>query len=154
MPRSISVECDPRKLLSRSSCDNLRFVLERAAEVIEGEEDVTFGVVTVLVVDIERISALHEQFFGDPEPTDIITFPYLAADCIPVAIDGDIAICLEVVCEQANENGHSTADELAFVGVHGLLHLAGWTDEADSQRTAMHWRQIEILKASEPSDAS
>jgi probable rRNA maturation factor len=42
---------------------------------------------------------------------------------------GDIAISWQHVCQQATEFGHSARRELAFLTVHGLLHLLGYDHE-------------------------
>lgn len=123
----------------------LRRTLDAAAGIIERGRPWRFGEVAIVLVTVERICELHERYLNDPTPTDIITFPYAEPE-EGETVDGDIAICPDVVREQAEEAGVPFERELAFVGVHGLLHLAGWDDATAEERAAMHARQEEILQ--------
>lgn len=139
----IDVFPDPPDLLTPS---NVRSIGERIAAIaarIEDSERVKFGDVSVAIVDTKRIRSLHEEFFDDPSPTDVITFPGPDGNQSSI-LDGDVAICLEVAEDQASEDGHSTEDELVFLAVHGLLHLCGWTDADPMDRARMlaHQRQL------------
>jgi probable rRNA maturation factor len=80
--------------------------------------------------------------------TDVLTFPAWEGDallCPPDGYLGDIAICYERAVEQAEEYGHSLERELAFLAVHGALHLLEYDhmEPADEQR--MMQKQEEIL---------
>jgi probable rRNA maturation factor len=97
--------------------------------------------VAIAFVDDGEISLLHERFMGDPSPTDIITFPYDDADFS----GGDIAICVPVAAANAHERGSPLSTELAFLVLHGILHLLDYDDSADAERTAMLERQQIIL---------
>lgn len=151
MPRQITVDADPPTLLDAGEVASLRSTLTQAAALIERDQPWTFGEVAVLLVSLGRITELHQQFFNDPSPTDIITFPYADPGDGASKIDGDIAICVEVVREHAEEANVEFGRELAFVAVHGLLHLAGWDDATDAERAAMHARQDAILSEVAPS---
>jgi probable rRNA maturation factor len=47
---------------------------------------------------------------------------------------------------QAEAGGHSTADELQLLIVHGMLHLLGYDHADPSEKEAMWAAQAEILK--------
>ena len=97
--------------------------------------------VVIAFVDEQEISLLHDQFMGDPSPTDIITFPYEDADFS----GGDIAICVPVAADNAHERGISLNIELAFLILHGILHLLDYDDTTDADRASMLRRQQVIL---------
>jgi probable rRNA maturation factor len=97
--------------------------------------------VAIAFVDTDEISMLHDQFMGDPAPTDIITFPYDD----PEIDGGDIAICVPVAAEYARDHGSSSSAELEFLVLHGLLHLLEYDDTTDGERATMLRRQQEIL---------
>ena len=97
--------------------------------------------VAIAFVDEQEISILHEQFMGDPSPTDIITFPYDDPDFS----GGDIAICVTVAADNAHEHGNSLSKELGFLVLHGTLHLLDYDDRSDADRSAMLKRQQVIL---------
>jgi probable rRNA maturation factor len=50
---------------------------------------------------------------------------------------GDIAISRETALRQARQAGHSVAYEVAFLFVHGVLHLVGFDDHTDAGYQAM-----------------
>jgi rRNA maturation RNase YbeY len=50
---------------------------------------------------------------------------------------GDIAISRETALRQARAAGHSAAYEVAFLFVHGVLHLVGFDDHTDAGYQAM-----------------
>jgi probable rRNA maturation factor len=50
---------------------------------------------------------------------------------------GDIAISRETAVRQAQQAGHSPAYEVAFLFVHGVLHLVGFDDHTDAGYQAM-----------------
>lgn len=95
----------------------------------------------IAFVGLDEISQLHARFMGQTEPTDILTFPFGEAG----VAGGDIAVCVPVASEQGAEHGNSLDDELAFLILHGVLHLIGYDDATDVGRTAMLDRQQEIL---------
>lgn len=107
----------------------------------EGQEGA--WVFAIRFVDDAEIGRLHDAFMGDPAPTDIITFPYDPDDGEP---GGDIVISVETAARNAAEHGWSTAQELRFLLLHGLLHVLGWDDATDADRAAMLARQHELLR--------
>lgn len=59
---------------------------------------------------------------------------------------GDILICPDRAEEQALEYGHSLQREVAFLSVHGLLHLLGYDHECEEDRVLMEELQDELLE--------
>lgn len=58
---------------------------------------------------------------------------------------GDIAIARETVIRQAERAGHSAAYEVAYLFVHGVLHLIGYDDHTDAGFRAMVAIQEAVL---------
>jgi probable rRNA maturation factor len=46
-------------------------------------------------------------------------------------VAGDVAISADVARENAARLGHSVADEVKILALHGILHLAGFDHERD-----------------------
>ena len=96
-----------------------------------------------LVTDAE-ICALNEKFRGKNKPTDVLSFPSSFENPSSPAklrkkmptsrrfFMGDIVISSETAARQAEEYGHSFERELAFLTVHGVLHLLGLDHETNS----------------------
>jgi probable rRNA maturation factor len=102
---------------------------------------------TLRLVSDDTISDLHERFFADPSPTDVITFPSGDLPSPDGAYLGDVVVSLDTAALQALEGGHSTEREVAFLALHGLLHLCGYDDVTEQDRLAMHRHQSKLLGA-------
>ena len=61
---------------------------------------------------------------------------------------GDVIICLEKAQKQALDNEKSLKDELAFLFVHGVLHLLGYDHETPEEAVEMFNLQERILSGS------
>ncbi len=106
------------------------------------------GGVCVLVTDAEEIQRLNAGFRNIDRVTDVLSFPAWEGEailCPPDGYLGDIAICLERAEEQAEEYGHPLTRELAFLSVHGALHLMGYDHMTKEDEAAMAAMQEEIL---------
>lgn len=88
----------------------------------------------VLVSDA-RIASLHDEFMQDPTPTDVITFRH-----------GEIVMSAETARREARRRGLPLPEEIARYAVHGLLHLAGWSDGDPGAATDMRIMQEKILR--------
>jgi probable rRNA maturation factor len=82
------------------------------------------------------IARVHDEFFHDPTPTDVITFPH-----------GEILLGAGTIHRQAAEFGQSPDREAAFCLIHALLHLQGHEDLKPRERSSMHRKQEKILAA-------
>jgi len=106
------------------------------------------GDVCVLITDAEEIQRLNASYRNIDRVTDVLTFPAWEGDailCPPDGYLGDIAICFERAKEQAAEYGHSLERELAFLSVHGALHLLGYDHMQPDDEKKMFAKQDEIL---------
>jgi probable rRNA maturation factor len=86
------------------------------------------GEVTVLLADDARLKDLNRTFRRKNKPTDVLSFP--AGDNVE-GIAGDLAVSVETAARQAAEHGHTLAEELRILILHGVLHLSGLDHEAD-----------------------
>ena len=86
------------------------------------------GEVAVLVTSRGKIQALNRRFRRKNKPTDVLSFPGEHG--------GDSAICAEIARANAVRLGHSMADELKVLILHGMLHLAGHDHEKDDGEMA------------------
>src|SRR6476660_3800630 len=86
------------------------------------------GEVDVLVSGNQRLRELNRRFRRKNKPTDVLSFPRPSG--------GDIAISAQIARDNARLYGHSLADELKILVLHGMLHLAGYDHESDNGRMA------------------
>lgn len=89
----------------------------------------------IVLVSDQRIAALHDEFMSDPTPTDVITFRH-----------GEIVISVETARREARRRGLRVPEEIARYVVHGLLHLAGWSDADAASAAEMRDMQEKILR--------
>lgn len=122
-------------------------LIRRACETALAMEGAR-GDITVLIADPERIQELNRDFRHVDRVTDVLTFPAWEGEAIFAPADGylgDIMICMERAKEQAAEFGHSLERELAFLAVHGTLHILGYDHMEPEEEAVMRQRQREIL---------
>ncbi len=102
---------------------------------------------TIVISDDEQLQALNAQYLGIEAPTDVLSFPANETDPESGGIYlGDIIISYPRAQAQAQAGGHSLADELQLLVVHGVLHLLGY-DHSDETEQARMWSiQSEILR--------
>ncbi|HEX3091197.1 MAG TPA: rRNA maturation RNase YbeY [Candidatus Angelobacter sp.] len=86
------------------------------------------GEVDVLIAANPRLRELNRRFRRKNKPTDVLSFPRPSG--------GDIAISAQIAHDNARLYGHSIADELKILVLHGMLHLAGYDHETDNGRMA------------------
>jgi probable rRNA maturation factor len=99
-----------------------RFVRQaQALAKVQGEVD-------VLVSGNQRLRQLNRHFRRKNKPTDVLSFPRPSG--------GDIAISAQIARDNARLYGHSIADELKILVLHGMLHLAGYDHDSDNGRMA------------------
>ena len=79
--------------------------------------DVTF-------VDEAEIRELNKTHRNMDKPTDVLSFPLGESTFL-----GDIVICLPIAKQQSEQFGHSLEREIAFLTLHGLLHLLDYTHD-------------------------
>lgn len=138
-----------------------RTVIEAACEAEECPYETE---VSLTLVGSDAIHELNREQRSVDRPTDVLSFPmqeYASPsdfshmeDCVEEAFNpdsgelmlGDIVICVDKVCAQAAEYGHSEEREYAFLILHSMLHLFGYDHETDEERLQMEKRQREILE--------
>ncbi|MEU8174345.1 rRNA maturation RNase YbeY [Microbispora hainanensis] len=113
---------------------------------------------SILVIDEAAMAELHEQWMGEPGPTDVLAFPMDELrpnvggrdedDASPdPALLGDVVLCPHVAAKQAAEAGHSAQDELELLCTHGILHLLGYDHAEPEEHAEMFGLQDELLGA-------
>jgi probable rRNA maturation factor len=92
------------------------------------------GTVNVLVTSSAEMKSLNRRFRGKDAPTDVLSFPPHPDTQKELA--GEIAISAEIASQNARMLGHSTAEEIKILVLHGVLHLRGYDHEHDKGQMA------------------
>ncbi|MBR3362845.1 MAG: rRNA maturation RNase YbeY [Bacilli bacterium] len=102
----------------------------------------------VIFVDNDKIHKINKEYRNIDRATDVISFALEDEKDIDLAIGrvlGDIYVSVEKIKSQAKEYGHSEKREMAFLVIHGLLHLLGYDHETKEEEEIMFKEQELIL---------
>ena len=120
--------------------------------------------VNLTLTDDAGIHEINKEFRQIDRPTDVLSFPMLnytipgdfsfldaedSNDFNPdtgEAMLGDIVISVDKVFEQAENYGHSSEREYAFLITHSMLHLFGFDHMDAEEAKVMESKQKDILQ--------
>lgn len=150
----------------------LHEVIEAAAKYLNLPEGIELD---ISIVSNEEIQVLNRDYRGLDKPTDVLSFALTEVtsefdvdfahldlteeaeetedleetefedeEAIPQHL-GDIIISYPRAQEQAQDYGHSLDRELAFLAVHGFLHLNGYDHQTEEEAQEMFRIQEEVL---------
>jgi len=103
--------------------------------------------ISLLLTDDKRIRELNKEYRDKDSSTDVLSFSMAKDPFKEGGMLGDIAISLETAGEQAHEAAIHLERELAFLFIHGVLHLMGYEHEHDADdEEEMFDLQEEILR--------
>lgn len=109
-------------------------------------EEKKYDEVSLYFVDTETICALHDRFFDDPSSTDCISFPIDSPEAEGYRVMGDIFICPQTALDYAQKQGLDPYEEISLYIIHGLLHLIGYDDIKEKDRSAMRAAESKHMK--------
>jgi probable rRNA maturation factor len=98
------------------------------------------GMVNVLLTSSAEMKSLNRRFREKDKPTDVLSFP--AEPGAQKQCAGEIAISAEIAAQNARTLGHSPAEEIKILVLHGVLHLGGYDHECDNGRMARREKQL------------
>lgn len=150
----------------------LHEVIEAAAKYLNLPEGIELD---LSIVSNEEIQVLNRDYRGLDKPTDVLSFALTEVtsefdvdfahldlteeaeetedleetefedeEAIPQHL-GDIIISYPRAQEQAQDYGHSLDRELAFLAVHGFLHLNDYDHQTEEEAQEMFRIQEEVL---------
>ncbi|CAM3796956.1 rRNA maturation RNase YbeY [Alkalicoccus chagannorensis] len=108
--------------------------------------------VCVRITSDADIHELNRTYRNKDKPTDVLSFAMQEGEEMPhiegmPLVLGDIVISYDTAVRQAETYGHSRQRELAFLAVHGLLHLHGYDHESSEAENDMFAQQEAVLAA-------
>ena len=123
-------------------------LVERAVEAtLQHQSAPPNADLSIVITDDEQIHKLNRQFRGVDAPTDVLSFPAGHTDPESGSLYlGDVLISYPRASAQAERSGHSVADELQLLVVHGVLHLLGHDHAIPDEKAKMWAGQAEILR--------
>ena len=125
----------------------MRKVINKAAQLY----GLDTAEVSVTLTNNDHIREINLSYRNKDAATDVISFALNEGE-EPEIIDGpeinmlgDIIISIERAMEQAEEYGHSLERELAFLTVHGMMHLLGYDHIEEEDRLEMRKEEEYVL---------
>lgn len=95
------------------------------------------GDIAFVFMSDEELLEMNHKYLKHNTLTDIITFNYNENEII----SGDICISIERVKENAASYKVDLLFELNRVMIHGVLHLLGYNDKNEKEKTEMRARE-------------
>ncbi|MEC4890594.1 MAG: rRNA maturation RNase YbeY [Nitrospira sp.] len=98
-----------------------------------------------------RMRRLNREYRKKDRTTDVLAFAMRESACPDESLLGDVVISVPTARRQAKENGRALDEELAWLLVHGVLHLCGYDHErSDQEARRMRRREQHILRGLRP----
>lgn len=118
----------PRKFLSALSKDLQKYLKQQSKKDPElhnrlSQFEPAAGLTCVFVSD-KKMQQINSQYRGKNKVTDVLSFEGEAGDL------GELLLAPSQIERQAGEHGFSFQQELAYMFIHGVLHLLGYDHES------------------------
>lgn len=142
----------------------LKKTVKRAAKAALSYFDIVEKSVSVEIgfLSEEEIKDLNQRMRNVDNVTDVLSFPsqqitlpFNPADYKELNPEngalmlGEIYICKNKAISQAQEYGHGLKRELAFLTVHGMLHLLGFDHTVEDEEEIMKAHAESILSSAD-----
>lgn len=130
---------------SQAQCD-----LWVSVALVDGRENQVVEM-TIRIVDVLESQQLNRDYRGKDKPTNVLSFEF---EQPPGLVDlgedlpylGDLAICAEVVAQEALVQHKTLESHWAHMIVHGTLHLQGYDHIEDDEADIMEGLEIKIMQ--------
>ena len=128
--------------------ENVRAAAEKVGELYGVEN----GEVSVTLTNNDYIHQLNRKYRQIDRPTDVLSFALNESEEPDIEngpdinVLGDIILSVERAEEQAVDYGHSLRREIAFLTVHGMLHLLGYDHMEEEERLEMEQEQRFVME--------
>jgi probable rRNA maturation factor len=104
------------------------------------------GDVSVVFIGNARMRTLNRTYRGKDKATDVLSFTEAESELAEEGFLGELFIAPDVVEKQARSFAPSFTWELAFMAIHGTLHLLGYEDETEAGADEMERIGQKIIK--------
>lgn len=106
----------------------------------------TKGDVSVVIVGDATIRRLNKIYRKKDKVTDILSFREAEAEMPMRGFVGELIVDSLQIKRQAAKFKHSVSWEMAFIIIHGTLHLLGYEDDTERGRALMEKLGYQLIK--------
>ena len=122
-----------------------RSLIQRAVKIVLDFKKVK-GDVSVVIVGDAVMRKLNYKYRHKNKVTDVLSFREADGKFPEPGFIGELIIDYLQIKRQAKTFKHSLAYELAFIVIHGTLHLLGYEDETDKGVVLMDKLGNQLIK--------
>ena len=131
-----------------------KWLREVVEAVLSSEKDNRPVELSLIITSDEEVHKLNRDYRGIDSTTDVISFALsenkddteFITPPDRISRLGEVIISYPQAASQARENKQTIKAELAWLVVHGLLHLLGYDHQDDKSEAIMRKREDKILK--------
>ena len=116
--------------------------IKKAVRVVAAGEKKKTGMINFIFTGNKGIKKINLEYRMKNIETDVISFE-TAGDGL---ISGDVYISVEKAKTDAKSNGISFAEEITWLVMHGLLHIAGYDHKNSKDENTMLSKQRKYVK--------
>lgn len=92
--------------------------------------------INIILTTDAKLLEINRKFLKHDDYTDIITFQNVEG-----VLSGEMYISLDRLKDNSKKNGEGLLKELHRVMIHGMLHMAGYSDTSESDKLIMRSRE-------------
>ena len=116
--------------------------LRHAIELILSDAKVGSAEISIAIIDDVTMHQLNREHLNHDYPTDVLSF---VLDRSESSLDGEVIVSADTAIARATEFCLRPEDELLLYVIHGTLHLVGYDDKEESNRTLMRQQETYYL---------
>jgi probable rRNA maturation factor len=112
------------------------------------EKDSAF--IAIRLSDIDESAKLNAKYRNKSNPTNVLAFPFLTQDWPEEGSGaplGDLALCPEIIKNEALIQNKTEENHWAHLIIHGTLHLCGYDHDHSKNRKIMEEIETDALKS-------
>jgi probable rRNA maturation factor len=100
------------------------------------------GEIAVVLADDRTLKRLNRDYRGKDRPTNVLSFSLIGGGTL-----GDVVLARQTLLAEAADQGKRSADHLAHLVVHGVLHLLGYDHRRPAEARRMEALEVKVLRA-------